>query len=101
MLDFAIRAAREAGAILNDYQKRGFVVTHKGAINLVTEHTKRLDRIYRLIIIGFSGGGDLLFRIIERRDERSMTGIAGGESGAKLRATGWTIRHKILSKDRS
>jgi myo-inositol-1(or 4)-monophosphatase len=37
MLDFAIRAAREAGAILNDYQKRGFVVTHKGAINLVTE----------------------------------------------------------------
>ncbi len=37
MLEFAIRAAREAGAILQDFAERGFDITHKGRINLVTE----------------------------------------------------------------
>jgi myo-inositol-1(or 4)-monophosphatase len=37
MLDLAIRAAREAGAILQDYAARGFRIEHKGRINLVTE----------------------------------------------------------------
>lgn len=37
MLELAIRAAREAGALLQDFAQRGFDVTHKGRINLVTE----------------------------------------------------------------
>jgi myo-inositol-1(or 4)-monophosphatase len=37
MLELAIRAAREAGALLQDFARRGFDVTHKGRINLVTE----------------------------------------------------------------
>lgn len=37
MLDLAIRAAREAGAILQEYAAREFQITHKGRINLVTE----------------------------------------------------------------
>ncbi len=37
MLELAIRAAREAGAILQDYATRGFQIEHKGRINLVTE----------------------------------------------------------------
>jgi myo-inositol-1(or 4)-monophosphatase len=49
MLELAMRAAREAGAILQDYAARGFQIAHKGRINLVTEadlaserHIKRL-----------------------------------------------------------
>ena len=37
MLELAMRAAREAGAILQDYAARGFQIEHKGRINLVTE----------------------------------------------------------------
>ncbi|HKX31202.1 MAG TPA: inositol monophosphatase family protein [Blastocatellia bacterium] len=37
MLDLAIRAAREAGALLRDYAARGFQITNKGRIDLVTE----------------------------------------------------------------
>ena len=37
MLELAIRAAREAGAILQDFAQRGFDIAHKGRINLVTE----------------------------------------------------------------
>jgi myo-inositol-1(or 4)-monophosphatase len=37
MLELAIRAAREAGAILRDFTARGFQIEHKGRINLVTE----------------------------------------------------------------
>jgi myo-inositol-1(or 4)-monophosphatase len=37
MLELAIRAAREAGAILRDSAGRQFQVGHKGRINLVTE----------------------------------------------------------------
>jgi myo-inositol-1(or 4)-monophosphatase len=37
MLELAIRAAREAGAILRDYAGRQFQIEHKGRINLVTE----------------------------------------------------------------
>jgi myo-inositol-1(or 4)-monophosphatase len=37
MLELAIRAAREAGAILRDCAGRQFQVSHKGRINLVTE----------------------------------------------------------------
>jgi myo-inositol-1(or 4)-monophosphatase len=49
MIELAIRAAREAGVILQDYAARGFQIEHKGRINLVTEadlaserHIKRL-----------------------------------------------------------
>ncbi|MFN7946624.1 MAG: inositol monophosphatase family protein [Blastocatellia bacterium] len=35
--ELAIRAAREAGAILRDYAARGFEITNKGRINLLTE----------------------------------------------------------------
>lgn len=37
MLDLAIRAAREAGAIIQDFAAHRFEITHKGPINLVTE----------------------------------------------------------------
>lgn len=37
MLDLAIRAAREAGAIIQEFAARRFEITHKGRINLVTE----------------------------------------------------------------
>ncbi len=37
MIDLAIRAAREAGALLLDFANRGFEVSQKGRINLVTE----------------------------------------------------------------
>ena len=37
MLELAIRAAREAGAILRDYSGREFQITHKGRINIFTE----------------------------------------------------------------
>ncbi|MEP7271515.1 MAG: inositol monophosphatase family protein [Acidobacteriota bacterium] len=37
MIELAIRAAREAGAILQDYAHRGFEIRQKGRINLVTE----------------------------------------------------------------
>ncbi|MBL8188089.1 MAG: hypothetical protein JNK38_08780, partial [Acidobacteria bacterium] len=37
MIELAIRAAREAGAILQDFAARGFRIEHKGRINLVTE----------------------------------------------------------------
>ena len=40
MLELAMRAAREAGAILQDYAARGFQIEHKGRINLVTEANK-------------------------------------------------------------
>src|SRR6266508_2398130 len=49
MLELAMRAAREAGAILQDYAARGVQIEHKGRLNLVTEadlasegHIKRL-----------------------------------------------------------
>lgn len=37
MIDIAIKAAREAGAILQDFARRGFQIENKGRINLVTE----------------------------------------------------------------
>ncbi len=37
MIDLAIRAAREAGAILRDFSARGFEISQKGRIDLVTE----------------------------------------------------------------
>ena len=37
MIELAIRAAREAGAILQDFATRDFTVSNKGRINLVTE----------------------------------------------------------------
>ncbi|HEX4946456.1 MAG TPA: inositol monophosphatase family protein [Blastocatellia bacterium] len=37
MLELAIRAAREAGAIIQDFAARRFDIIHKGRINLVTE----------------------------------------------------------------
>jgi myo-inositol-1(or 4)-monophosphatase len=36
ILELAVRAAREAGAILQDHAERGFEIEHKGRINLVT-----------------------------------------------------------------
>ena len=53
MLDLAIRAAREAGAIIQDFAARRFDIIHKGRINLVTEadlasekHIKELITAY-------------------------------------------------------
>ncbi len=50
MLDLAIRAAREAGAILQEYAARGFQIEHKGRINLVTEADLASERHIKQLI---------------------------------------------------
>src|SRR5262245_10045949 len=50
MLDLVIRAAREAGAILQEYAARGFQVEHKGRINLVTEADLASERHIKQLI---------------------------------------------------
>ena len=52
MLELAIRAAREAGAILQDYAARGFLIEHKGRINLVTEADLASERHIKQLIAG-------------------------------------------------
>ena len=37
IIDLAIRAAREAGTVLQNYARDGFQIETKGRINLVTE----------------------------------------------------------------
>jgi myo-inositol-1(or 4)-monophosphatase len=51
MLDLAIRAAREAGAILQEYAAREFQITHKGRINLVTEADVASERHIKELIL--------------------------------------------------
>jgi myo-inositol-1(or 4)-monophosphatase len=54
MLELAIRAAREAGAILRDFAGRQFQIEHKGRINLVTEADLASERhIKELIAIRY------------------------------------------------
>lgn len=50
MLELAIRAAREAGAILQDYAARGFQITNKGRINIVTEADLASERHIKELI---------------------------------------------------
>ena len=50
MLDLAIRIAREAGAILQDYAERGFQITHKGRIDLVTEADLASEKYIKALI---------------------------------------------------
>lgn len=50
MIELAIRAAREAGAILQDFAARGFRIEHKGRINLVTEADLASERHIKELI---------------------------------------------------
>src|SRR5262245_35209383 len=50
MLDLAIRAAREAGAILKEYAARGFQIRNKGRIDLVTEADLASERHIKELI---------------------------------------------------
>lgn len=50
MLDLAIRAAREAGAILQEYATRGFRISNKGRIDLVTEADLASERHIKELI---------------------------------------------------
>lgn len=50
MIELAIRAAREAGAILQDFAARGFQIEHKGRINLVTEADLASERHIKELI---------------------------------------------------
>ena len=50
MLDLAIQAAREAGAILQDFAARGFQIEHKGRINIVTEADLASERHIKALI---------------------------------------------------
>jgi myo-inositol-1(or 4)-monophosphatase len=50
MLELAIRAAREAGALLRDYAGRQCQVEHKGRINLVTEADLASERHIKELI---------------------------------------------------
>jgi myo-inositol-1(or 4)-monophosphatase len=50
MIDFAIQAAREAGAILRDFAARGFEITQKGRINLVTEADHASENLIKSLI---------------------------------------------------
>jgi myo-inositol-1(or 4)-monophosphatase len=51
MLDLAIRAAREAGEILQQYAARGFHIANKGRIDLVTEADLASERHIKGLII--------------------------------------------------
>lgn len=51
MLELAMRAAREAGAILQEYAAREFQITHKGRINLVTEADLASERHIKELIL--------------------------------------------------
>lgn len=50
MIDLAIRAAREAGAILQEFATRGFQIENKGRINLVTEADLASERHIKELI---------------------------------------------------
>ncbi len=50
MIELAIRAAREAGAILQEYAASGFQIEHKGRINLVTEADHASERHIKALI---------------------------------------------------
>lgn len=50
MLEFAMRAAREAGAILLDFAARGFQIEHKGRIDIVTEADLASERHLKALI---------------------------------------------------
>ncbi|HZS07751.1 MAG TPA: inositol monophosphatase family protein [Blastocatellia bacterium] len=50
MLELAIRAAHEAGQILRNYAARGFEITNKGRINLVTEADVASERHIKELI---------------------------------------------------
>lgn len=50
MIELAIKAAREAGGILQDFAARGFRIEHKGRINLVTEADLASERHIKELI---------------------------------------------------
>jgi myo-inositol-1(or 4)-monophosphatase len=50
MIDLAIRAAREAGILLLDFANRGFEVSRKGRINLVTEADHASEDLIKKLI---------------------------------------------------
>lgn len=50
MIELAIRAAHEAGAILRDFALRGFEITQKGRINLVTEADHASEALIKNLI---------------------------------------------------
>lgn len=50
MIELAIRAAHEAGAILRDFTARGFEVSQKGRINLVTEADHASEALIKSLI---------------------------------------------------
>ncbi|MEK6618943.1 MAG: inositol monophosphatase family protein, partial [Nitrospirota bacterium] len=41
----AVEAARNAGAIVEEYARKGFRVEHKDAVNLVTDADKRAEQV--------------------------------------------------------
>lgn len=47
LIELAVQAAREAGAILQEFAQRGFEITHKGRINLVTEADLASERLIK------------------------------------------------------
>src|SRR5499426_4607405 len=50
IIELAIQAAREAGEILQEYAKRGFQISNKGRINLVTEADLASERHIKELI---------------------------------------------------
>lgn len=52
IMDLALRAAREAGAILREYQQRGFDIERKGRINLVTAADRASEDHIKALISG-------------------------------------------------
>jgi myo-inositol-1(or 4)-monophosphatase len=70
MLDLAVRAAREAGAILQEYARRGFRISHKGRIDLVTEADLASERHIKELITSHYPTHDILA-------EESCTSVRG------------------------
>lgn len=76
---FAIDLAREAGAILRDYQASGFDIVHKGTVDLVTDADKASERL-------------IASRIRERFPEHRLLGEEGSRGAQDPDAPfGWVV----------
>jgi myo-inositol-1(or 4)-monophosphatase len=72
MLDLAIRAAREAGAILQEYAGKRIQIAHKGRINIVTEVDLASERHIKALIADRYPG----HRILAEESGLSETGTS-------------------------
>src|SRR5436853_115764 len=91
-LEVAITAARQAGAIVREGYGQAVTITHKGAIDLVTETDKRSEAAILAVLRGaglFVGGGRATGWFLGA--EAQPVGCGGGR--ADCPRGGWTGDH--------